>query len=237
MNNSIFTVKSLSLFGEGGYRILSEVTCLFSQGGNVILGHNGAGKTSLLHILAGFTKPSVGEVYLGSSYTNYEVAFVFQKPILLRRTVQQNIDFILSVRKNKSNIFIPSKLLERLDLDKKQHCHADMLSGGERQKLALIMALLLNPKILILDEPTANIDLKTESEVESLLFDLKQYHGVHIILTTHIISQAKRLSDNVVYMHEGRISEVTSGDLFFKHPVSEPARNYMNSFLGTEPCY
>ncbi len=232
MKNAIFTAQTLSLIGDGGYQILTDLTCDLEEGGTVILGHNGAGKTSFLKVLAGLVNPSSGSVVLGKEFSSQDIAFVFQKPILLNRTVQQNIDFIVRVRRNKGQGFLADELLERLGLSQKKQHPAARLSGGERQKLALIMALMLNPKILVLDEPTANIDLKTESEIESLLFDLKEEKGVNIVLTTHIISQAKRLADSVVYMHEGMVSEVTEGSEFFKMPVSDPARKYINSFLG-----
>jgi len=229
-DKSMLAVDALSLTGDGGYKILSNLTCQLKKGGCVILGHNGAGKTSLLQTLAGLVKPTSGEIVLNEEFTSHDIAFVFQKPILLQRTVQKNIEFIERVRKNKIPMFDSDELLDRLDLQNKKLHQADKLSGGERQKLALVMALMLNPKILVLDEPTANIDLKTETEIESLLFDLKEDKGVNIILTTHIISQAKRLSDYVIYMHEGQISEVSSGRTFFTSPASEPARKYINSF-------
>ena len=230
-SSTVIDVQDLTLLGQQGNVILDQVSCQVKPGGNVILGHNGAGKTSLLHALAGFNTHPTGSIQFGRQYDPTDIAMVFQKPVVLKRTVKQNLEYAASLAKRPNNPMTIDHLLGRLDLFHKQDHHADHLSGGEKQKLALAIALALNPKILILDEPTANIDIRTERQIEELLSELKDNFSLNIILTTHIISQARRLSDYVIFIHEGRITEVTPCQSFFKGPKSEPAKRYLDSFL------
>jgi tungstate transport system ATP-binding protein len=150
---------------------------------------------------------------------------VFQRPILLRRSVAANIDFVLRLRGVHSRAQRHS-VLERVGLAHHAGQAARLLSGGEQQRLALARALALEPDVLLLDEPTANLDPASTAVIERIVSDAHQ-RGTKIIFVTHDLGQARRLADEVVFLHRGRVVEQTSAAQFFSEPASAHARDYL----------
>ena len=132
-----------------------------SKGITIILGPNGAGKSILMRLLHGLELPSSGEVLFREKNTNDMIrrkqAMVFQNAILLRRTVIENLSFVANLHKTRKRLNL-EELLEEVGLAEKQSLQARQLSGGEKQRLSLARALVLNPELLLLDEPTASLD-------------------------------------------------------------------------------
>jgi tungstate transport system ATP-binding protein len=191
----------------------------------VLLGPNGSGKTTLLKILAFIEKPTKGEVYFDGTkitdknleHTRQESTMVFQKTVLFGTTIYNNIAYGLKIRK------IPKEeigervadALRLVRLEGFQQRQAKKLSGGEQQRVALARALVLRTRLLLLDEPTANLDPKNASIIEEAITTANEELKTTIVIATHNMFQARSLPHRVALINEGRISEVgTATEIF-----------------------
>lgn len=197
-------------------------------GCTMVMGQNGSGKTLLLKLLHGLMQPSSGQISWGgqpAAKVTARQALVFQKPVLLRRSVADNLDFVLKARgKDRTR---RDALLEHVGLLGKSRQPARLLSGGEAQRLALARALATDPDVLLLDEPTASLDPASVLMIEGIVAKART-DGVRVIFITHDIGQARRMADDVVFMHRGQIVEHSPADAFFRGPRSSVARDYLN---------
>lgn len=201
---------------------------------SVILGHNGAGKSLLVRLLHGLLKTDKGSIHWNQqSGTELNVrlrqSMVFQKTVLLRRSVAANIDYVLKLRRITDKAR-RNKLLSKAGLAEHASQPARSLSGGEQQRLAIARALACEPEVLFLDEPTASLDPAATSQIEQQIRDASQ-QSIKVIMITHDIAQARRLADEVIFMHNGRIAEHTSATQFFHQPESQAGRDYLNAYL------
>ena len=223
-------VSNLSLL-LGKTKILDKIKCkIHNESIVAVLGPNGAGKSMFLKTINGLIGIHSREIKFNSieinDYIRKEIAMVFQKPTLLRRSVFENMQFVLE-RKNKlSNIEI-MKLLQRVSLDTFKDKPARLLSGGEQQRLSLARAMLINPSLLLLDEPTANLDPYSLNLIEEIILD-ENKKGKTIILTTHDMGQAKRLAKEILFFNKGKLLEQTKAINFFKKPKTKEAQSYIN---------
>ncbi|MEZ5931306.1 MAG: ATP-binding cassette domain-containing protein [Alphaproteobacteria bacterium] len=213
-----------------GRRLIDGIDLSLEAGGlTVVMGPNGAGKSLLLRLLHGLIRPTAGEInWAGASMTpstRKRQGMVFQRPVLLRRSVAANLDFALGLRGGGS-VERRDALLERVGLEHQAGQPARLLSGGEQQRLALIRALALEPEVLFLDEPTASLDPASVLTIEDVVQGCRQ-NGTKIIFVTHDLNQAKRLADDVVFLHRGRLVEQAPAGAFFTNPRSEPAGAYL----------
>ncbi len=221
---AVKALDSVSLVTEGG-----KIT--------VLIGVNGAGKTTLLRIIAGLEKPDQGSIfYNNQAITNTEVrqisTLVFQRTAMFTRSVYDNLAFGLRIRKLPEPE-IQKRIAEALGmvgLRNFEKRRAKKISGGEQQRISLARALLLDPKILLLDEPTANLDPNSATIIERAIVSRKKPDCI-ILLATHNLSQARRLGDEVVHLHGGMIVEKADGQEFFDHPKSEVTRKFINGEL------
>jgi len=196
----------------------------------VIMGPNGAGKSLLVRLLHGLIPPTSGEILWGRRPMSAEIrkrqAMVFQRPVLLRRSVAANIDFVLGLRgavdKQRRR-----EILELVGLQDHERQPARLLSGGEQQRLALGRALATDPDVLFLDEATASLDPASVLMIEQIVTRVHEEHGVKIVFITHDLGQARRLADDVAFMHRGKLVEHTPAERFFNQPVSRAARDYV----------
>lgn len=199
----------------------------------VILGFNGAGKSLLLRLLHGLLQPTGGKVLWDGeplSEANQKTqAMVFQKPVLLRRSTAANIDFALKTR-GITDTVRREELLRRVDLQDLARRPARLLSGGEQQRLALARALACEPKVLFLDEPTASLDPASTAMIEEIV-QTSQAQGTKVIFVTHDIGQAKRIADEVVFLHQGKMAQHSPAKTFFAKPSSDAARAYLEGKL------
>jgi len=215
-------------------KILSRLNLsIKSNSITVIMGPNGAGKSILLKLINGILEPSSGAIlWNGNKITSNlkrKQALIFQKPILLRRSVISNLDFIESLT-GKSYDFIKEDLLSLVGLLDQKKQPAKLLSLGEQQRLSLVRSLLLKPSLILLDEPTANLDPATTKIIENIIVTSKQF-GIKIIFVTHNILQAKRLADEVVFIDNGELVEHSNADNFFSKPKSKIVKNYLEGKL------
>ena len=217
---------------SGGDSLLKDINLSF--GGDrtsVILGPNGAGKTLLLRICHGLLSPTTGKV----RWRDPELAMrpdsqgmVFQKPVVLRRSVEDNIRFALRACRIERALHAGrlSHALEASGLAPLAGRRAMHLSGGERQRLSLARCLAVQHRVLFLDEPTAHLDPAATRRVEEVV-SLIRDEGTRVIMVTHDIGQARRLADEVVFMHRGEVLESGPAAEFFTGPGTGQAAAYL----------
>ncbi len=223
-------ISNLSLL-LGKTKILNKIKCkIYNESIVAVLGPNGAGKSMFLKTINGLIGIESGKINFNSREINdnirKEIALVFQKPTLLRRSVFENMQFVLEKKNKLSNLEI-MKLLQRVGLDTFKDKPARLLSGGEQQRLSLARALLINPSLLLLDEPTANLDPYSLNLIEEIILD-ENKKGKTIILTTHDMGQAKRLAKEILFFNKGKLLEQTNAINFFKKPKTNEAQSYIN---------
>lgn len=200
---------------------------LEGPGCSVVMGPNGAGKSLFLRLVHGLTQPDGGRIAwngLAPAKVRARQAMVFQKPVLLRRSVAANVDFVLKARgENRSRV---QPLLEEVGLADKARQPARKLSGGEAQRLALGRALATKPDVLLMDEPTASLDPASVLAIERIILRVLE-QGVKVLLVTHDAGQARRLADEVVFIHRGKVAEHSRAADFFPEPRSQAARDFL----------
>ncbi len=176
-----------------------------------ITGLNGSGKSTLLNIIGGIDKEFEGSIRYNGKLLNKEIAtnmtYVFQKPYLFRRKVYDNIAYPLKLRKvNKDRIEkAVQEILERLEITDLVNKKGHKLSGGESQKVALARALIFEPKLLLLDEPTSNIDPESIKVLEREIVRFNKETNGTVLIVTHNLNQAKRICDDIIYLSFGRV--------------------------------
>ena len=203
----------------------------------VILGINGAGKTTLLRISAGLEKSDKGNIYFNDDPITDKnlrqiATLVFQRTAMFSMSVYDNLAYGLGFR-GKKNSEIKEKITETLHevgLDNFEKRKAKRTSGGEQQRIALARAFLLEPKILLLDEPTANLDPRIAIIIEKAIMKRKSRENI-IVMATHNLNQAKRLGDEIVHIHGGKIVEMGSAEELFGNPKNELTRKFINGEL------
>jgi len=213
----------------GDVTVLDGVSLdLGASGCTMVMGPNGAGKSLLLKLLHGLLQPTEGQILWGrdaAATVTARQALVFQKPVLLRRSVAANIDFVLKARgKDRARC---DALLEHVGLAHKADQPARLLSGGEAQRLALARALATDPEVMFLDEPTASLDPASVLAIERIVGEARD-KGVRIIFVTHDMGQARRMADDVVFLHRGCVAEHSPASEFFPEPRCAAARDYLN---------
>jgi len=217
-------------FEAGGKTIVDGIDVTLEQGPvTMVMGPNGAGKTVLVRLLHGMLEPTAGQVLWAGKPVGEEnrkrQAMVFQNPVLLRRSVVSNIEFVLKLR-GAGGREQAMEILRSASLDDKANQPARLLSGGERQRLAMARALATDPDVLFLDEPTASLDPASVLVIEDIVRDAHQ-RGVKIIFITHDLGQARRLADEVIFIHRGKIVERSPAKQFFNAPASREAKDYL----------
>lgn len=232
---SLLPLRALSLeFSARQKLLLRQLTFEIEAGPPlIILGPNGAGKSLLLRICHGMIAPTRGSIQwakLGNA--NRRQAMVFQRPVMLRRSVAANLDYVLKVAgipvaKRRSKVQLA---LARAGLEALANRPAPLLSGGEQQRLALARAEILRPDILFLDEPTSSLDPAATRIVEAMIEEISA-RGTKIVMSTHDIGQAKRLAGEVMFMHNGSITDFSQSQSFFRQPESEAAQAFLQGLI------
>lgn len=224
-------VSDLS-YAAGGKVLLNKLDFRLEGGvRTVILGPNGAGKSLLLRVCHGLLQPGSGNLSWAGrtpSQAGRDLAMVFQRTVLLRRTVSDNIAHtlgIMGVAREERSSRIDTALKEAGLADLADH-PARTLSGGEQQRLSIARARVLRPRVLLLDEPTSNLDPGATAAVEAMI-RAADADGTRIIMTTHDILQARRLADEVLFLHKGRLLEHTVASKFFAEPDTDEAKRFL----------
>ncbi len=223
-------------FAAGGREIIPPLTLDVGAGpSTIILGANGAGKSVLMRLMHGLLAPTAGRVAWNepdAKRVRRQQAMVFQRPVMLRRSALANVVYALAVagvpaaeRKARAR-----DALKEVGLQGLEDRPARVLSGGEQQRLALARAWALHPEVLFLDEPTASLDPSATREIETVIraFDAA---GTKIVMATHNLGQARRLGDEVMFIHQGRLVERSPVERFFKQPTSAEAAAFIKGEL------
>ncbi len=194
-----------------------------------IVGPSGSGKSTLLRLLNFLEPPTAGRVvYRGEQFdpqreisleTRRTVTTVSQRPLLLNRSVRANVEFGLRLRGRRDQEGEVRAALEKVGLAALERQDARTLSGGEAQRVALARAMVIRPNVLLLDEPTANLDPYNVGVIEQAVRQLNAEQGTTAVLVTHNVFQAHRLAHRVVFMLEGKIVEVADTQTFFERPA------------------
>lgn len=203
-----------------------------------LLGPSGAGKTTLLRLLNFLETPNEGEVsFLDKGYTSRDytppleimrqITTVFQKPALLNDSVWNNIIYPLKIRQMKVDREEVLQTMKELGIDGLQRQPAVTLSGGEAQRVALARALVFNPKVLLLDEPTANLDPNNIRIIEQMVSKYAAEHRPVVVWITHNHFQAKRVGHVICLLEEGRIVEAADKETFFHSPTQARTKDFL----------
>lgn len=215
--------KSLRLIGPVDLEIAGT-------GLTIVMGPNGSGKTSLLRLMHGLERADEGRLEWAVPEVEARAAqgYVFQRPTMMRRSVIDSIAYPLLLRgvSRRDAATQAQNWAERVGLGDAVARPARVLSGGERQKLALARALIRAPQILFLDEPCANLDGAATREIEALLRDVVA-GGTRVVMATHDIGQARRLANEVVFLLNGHLHETGPADAFFAGPATPEAAGFL----------
>ena len=213
----------------GGRAILDDVSfALEGARRTLVLGANGSGKSVLLRTLHRLIAPTRGEV----RWHGGRQAMVFQRPVMLRRSARANLTYALAVARvpRVEREARADRSLARVGLADLAASPARVLSGGEQQRLALARAWSLEPALLLLDEPTASLDPAASAEIERVVREIHAA-GSAIVMTTHNLGQARRLADDILLLHQGRLAELTPADEFFRQPRSAEGAAFLEGEL------
>jgi tungstate transport system ATP-binding protein len=229
MTHPLYLLENIQQRYNG--RTVLNLDHLMIQWGEIfaIVGPSGSSKSTLLRLLNFLETPSSGRLSFNGKpisqtpfiATRRQITTVFQQPYLLRRTVAANLQFGVQLRGRQLSKVEMNQWLERVSLHTLAHQPAATLSAGEAQRLALVRALAIRPQILLLDEPTANLDPYNVGLIESIIRQENEERGTTIVLVTHNIFQARRLAHRVAFLLDGRLIEVAPTSTFFEQP-SDP---------------
>ena len=247
------------VFEAGGQTLIHDLSARLNAGPrSIVLGPNGAGKSLLLRLCHGLLRPSRGRVVWHGQpdghgqqdehghpgggrldragqpdrETRRRQAMVFQRPVLLRRSALANVAYPLALRgmARAEARARAAEALARAGLDGLANRPARVLSGGEQQRLALARAWVTEPEILFLDEPTASLDPAATRAVEELVLQIHAA-GTKIVMTTHDLGQARRLAEEVLFLHQGRLIERSPAAAFFAAPRTPEAAAFIKGEL------
>lgn len=213
-----------------------QITC--------IVGQSGCGKSTLLKTINRIVEEEGGRIRgdilleernimnLKVEELRKRIGLVFQQPISFPMSIERNLSYILayhgtvqrSEQKKKVEYYLrQAKLWD--EVKDKLTLYAQKLSGGQQQRLSIARCLCAEPDVLLLDEPCSALDIKNAQAMEELLLELKENYT--ILMVTHNLAQAKRVSDEMIFLHQGRVIEQAPNDVFFDHPVTELAKDYI----------
>ncbi len=220
---------------RGGKRILGPLSwVLAGEGVTVVLGPNGSGKTSLLKAIHGLERINRGRIDWpgGRDAARARQGFVFQSPILMRRSTVDCIAYplLLDGMRRAEARARAAEAAGRVGLGDKLDLPVHVLSGGEKQKMAIARAMMRAPELLLLDEPTANLDGSSTREIEDILKTARAA-GTRILFSTHDVGQARRLADDVIFIYRGLLHEAGPRDTFFTEPKTPEARAHIQGDL------
>ncbi|WP_255537559.1 ATP-binding cassette domain-containing protein [Polynucleobacter sp. JS-Fieb-80-E5] len=190
------------------------------------IGPNGAGKTTLLKLLDGLVQPDSGTV----SYSfKTKTALVLHHTPMIKASAKTNIAMVCDADGSIENADI-NRVIEQVGLSELANSPAHKLSAGERQKVCLGRAILQKPNLVLLDEPTANLDPKTTEQVEELIRQFDR-QGVDVIFSSHQLAQVQRLAEHIIFIDQGEIKEKGPVGPFFNNPQTPAAKRYLQQEL------
>lgn len=242
MSDSVYQLENIKMIYDS--RSILNIPRFDIKRGEVFtfVGPSGAGKSTLLRLLAFIESPTAGKLHLCTesgavSYENVtqeqkrDIIMIFQRPALMSRSVRYNIAYPLRLRNEQNVDARVDAILERIAMTHLASAKPATLSSGELQRVSIARALVLQPKVMLLDEPTANLDPYNVRIIEQLLSDYAKSGKGTIILVTHNVFQARRLANRVGLMLNGELVEVAETEKFFDNPDHEETRAFVSGDL------
>lgn len=229
-------ISNVSFSYKKGAKAINNFNLEVRKGSfTTLLGESGCGKTTILKLISGFLQPDVGLIEIDGVNQNRiepdkrKIAFVFQNYALFPHlTVKNNILYGVKNKKNENNYKIFEDTVKSLNLDDLLNRYPHELSGGQQQRVALARSLVLNPKILLMDEPLSSLDTKLREKVRDELKEIQQKLKITTIYVTHDREEALSLSDKIAVIHDGKIlQEGSPKELYFY-----PKNQYTADFIG-----
>ena len=229
-------ISNVSFSYKKGAKAINNFNLEVRKGSfTTLLGESGCGKTTILKLISGFLQPDVGLIEIDGVNQNRiepdkrKIAFVFQNYALFPHlTVKNNILYGVKNKKNENNYKIFEDTVKSLNLDNLLNRYPHELSGGQQQRVALARSLVLNPKILLMDEPLSSLDTKLREKVRDELKEIQQKLKITTIYVSHDREEALSLSDKIAVIHEGKIlQEGSPKELYFY-----PKNQYTADFIG-----
>ena len=205
-----------------------------------LVGPSGAGKSTLLRLLNYLERPSQGQVlFHGKPYTpeniplplRRRITTVFQQPLLLNMSVRRNVAYGLRMRGERDGTKRTEEALRAVGMAHLAAAGANTLSGGEAQRVSLARALVLEPEVLLLDEPTSNLDPANVRIIEEIITRANRDYGATIVIVTHNVWQARRLAQRVAFLYDGGLLEQAPTDQFFEHPQHPRTKAFLKGEL------
>lgn len=235
--NTLISLKNINISFEENI-ILDNLNLDIIDGEFItLLGPSGCGKTTTLRIIGGFTKPNSGDIFFSGEKINdlpphkRKVNTIFQKYALFPHlNVYENVAFGMRIRKFPENEIKSrvKELLNIVNLPEFSKRNINSLSGGQQQRIAIARALANNPKVLLLDEPLAALDLKLRKDMQAELKNIHEQTGITFIFVTHDQEEALSMSDRIVVMDKGKIQQTgTPEDIY-----NEPKNAFVADFIG-----
>ena len=242
MQNNDYVIEITDISKKYGHITALENISLKVRSGKrtVIVGPSGCGKTTLLRLIAGFEKIKKGRIIINGNLASdkstmivpnkRELGMVFQDLALWpHMTVEGNIAFALDGKKfskSERNKKV-DKVLQHISLEKYKKSYPHNLSGGEKQRVAIARAIVSKPKILLMDEPLANLDLLTKEEIEEVIINIQKESGITLLYVTHNQMEAKTLGENLIMMNEGKHIESGTVENMFNNPSDEFTKKFL----------
>jgi tungstate transport system ATP-binding protein len=236
MNHSpVYRLRDVRRRHGDSFHLTLETLDILHGGCFCLLGPTGAGKSTLLRLLSGLETPDTGDVTFDGTRWNgskiplnviRQIAMVHQRTLLLSGSVLYNVNYGLHVRQS-SNPKLVDRTIDRLGLRKYAHQSARTLSGGQIQLVALARALVIEPKVLLLDEPTANLDPAHVAVIEEVLAEVQARHKTTVVWATHNVFQARRVAEHVGLLLNGELIEVAPTEQFFNAPSDSRAQDFV----------
>jgi tungstate transport system ATP-binding protein len=243
--NAIVQAQRLSKTYDVAAKVLDRISFDVVRGETfVVIGPSGVGKTTLLRLMDLLEYPSSGRLIFNGRNTtdldNYDrlqlrrkIGMVFQSTVLFDTNVYSNVAYGLRIRSQPEDIEEKNvtKALKTVGLQNFQGRYAKTLSGGEAQRVAIARILAYEPELLLLDEPTANLDPANTSTVEKAIKKAKEAYGATVVIATHNMFQAKRLGDRIALLLNGKFIEVGNPETIFMNPRESVTRAFIRGDL------
>jgi tungstate transport system ATP-binding protein len=221
--DKLLSLRNVGVIRDGRTILQSDDLHISLTGITALIGPNGAGKTTLLRLIHGLIEPSIGRCE--RPFAPNESALVFHYTPMLKATVREHLTLLRDTDRTIRDEAI-DEALQSVGIAHLANNPAQRLSAGERQKLCVARARLQNPKLVLLDEPTANLDPNASDDVEQMIAQLAK-DGKAVLFASHNMAQVKRLATHLIFMQDGKILEISSPGVFFKNPQTKEGSQFL----------
>ncbi len=221
--DKLLSLRNVGVIRDGRTILQSDDLHIPLTGITALIGPNGAGKTTLLRLIHGLIEPSIGQCE--RPFAPNESALVFHYTPMLKATVREHLTLLRETDRTIRDETI-DEALQSVGIAHLANNPAQRLSAGERQKLCFARARLQNPKLVLLDEPTANLDPNASDDVEQMIAQLAR-DGKAVLFASHNMAQVKRLATHLIFMQDGKILEISSPGVFFKNPQTKEGSQFL----------